>query len=501
MVNKKRSHISLALLALCIAALTTTFVRGDGLTRKLATDFAAIDAYVLAQLKAGAVPGVALAIVKGDEVVYTRGYGVADSSGRPVTPQTPFIVGSVTKSFTALAVMQLVEQGQIDLDALAQRYLPWFTLADPQAATQITVRHLLNHTSGLAQTCCFAAMLDGDTAPDAIENHVRRLTTVAPNRPVGQSFEYSNANYVVLGALIQAVAGQSYEDYIKQHIFAPLAMRNSFLSQDEALQNGMALGHRRWFGIPLAVTLPYNGGDLPAGFLFSSAEDMAHFMIAQLNEGRYRDGSVLSPAGIALMRTPPGTGDYGMGMFEKQAYGLSLIGHEGGTFNFQSAWYIAPEEQVGVFVAANVINFIEPFSSPAGQVSARIAQSVLCLMTGRPLPDQGVPLTRLYLVFNGILLLLTTWLIWALTQIPGKYRRLRQREKLSKGRLVWRIARIVLLHGIWPVAVIGMAVAVPVWQVTMAMQPDLGYWLTAVAVLVLIKGAVEVILTLKASVR
>ena len=102
------------------------------------------------QLNALNIPGASLAIVEGDQIVHTQGFGVTHSGGETPVPQTPFFIGFATKSFTALAVMQLVEAGKVELDA-PQRYLPWFTLADSQASTQITVRHLLNQTSGLSQ--------------------------------------------------------------------------------------------------------------------------------------------------------------------------------------------------------------------------------------------------------------------------------------------------------------------------------------------------------------
>ena len=109
----------------------------------------AIDAYVEEQMHRLNIPGVSLAIVEGDQIVHLRGFGQARPGGEAPTPQTPFFIGSLTKSFTALAVMQLVEAGKIELDAPVQRYLPWFRVADPQASAQMTVRHLLNQTSGL----------------------------------------------------------------------------------------------------------------------------------------------------------------------------------------------------------------------------------------------------------------------------------------------------------------------------------------------------------------
>jgi CubicO group peptidase (beta-lactamase class C family) len=112
-------------------------------------DTKAVDEYIENRMRLSRIPGLALAIIKDDKVIYLKGYGQADSSGRPVTPQTSFILGSITKSFTALAVMQLVEAGKVELDAPVQKYIPWFRVADPNASAQITIRQLLYQTSGL----------------------------------------------------------------------------------------------------------------------------------------------------------------------------------------------------------------------------------------------------------------------------------------------------------------------------------------------------------------
>ena len=247
------------------------------------------------------IPGLALAIVKGDQIVYLKGYGHADQSGRPVTPQTPFLIGSITKTFTALAVMQLVEAGKVELDAPVQRYLPWFRVADPEASAQITVRMLINQTSGLPQLPTFVTWTWPNT-PDALERHVRLMANTNLLFPPGGGFAYSNANYVTQGVIVQSVTGESYEDYIRGHIFAPLDMQHSHVSQEAAMQDGMAMGYRWWFGFPIPATLPFKRSNLPAGFIISSAEDMAHYLIAQLNGGRYQANAVLSPEGIASCR-------------------------------------------------------------------------------------------------------------------------------------------------------------------------------------------------------
>jgi CubicO group peptidase (beta-lactamase class C family) len=132
-----------------------------------------IDAYIDQQMQRLNLPGVSLAIVEGDQIVHLRGFGRARPGGEVPSPQTPFFIGSTTKSFTALAVMQLVETGKIDLDAPVQRYLPWFKLADPQAAAQVIVRHLLNQTSGLPLSPGWQSLADFDDRPDATERQAR----------------------------------------------------------------------------------------------------------------------------------------------------------------------------------------------------------------------------------------------------------------------------------------------------------------------------------------
>jgi len=261
--------------------------------------FEEIDAYVERQIDRLKIPGAALAIVEGDEIAHLRGFGQARPGGDAPTPRTPFIIGSLTKSFTALAVMQLVEDGKVELDAPVQRYLPWFRVADPRAFAQITVRHLLNQTSGLPQLSGLRPLVDFDDSPGASERQARALSTLVLSRPVGSAWEYSNMNYNLLGLIVEVASGESYEAYVQEHIFAPLQMTHSYTSQAEARENGMAVGHRYWFAIPFAEpNLLMPRGSLAGGELISSSEDMARYLIAHLNEGRYDSTQILSAAGM-----------------------------------------------------------------------------------------------------------------------------------------------------------------------------------------------------------
>jgi CubicO group peptidase (beta-lactamase class C family) len=173
-------------------------------------DYAAIDAYIQTQMKDARIPGVALAIVHGDQITHMKGFGIADPAGRQMTPQTTVMLASLAKPMTGLAIMQLVEAGKIDLDAPVQRYIPWFRVADEDASAQITVRHLLYHTSGLPEKAGTEHGLSGDDRPDALEQQVRELRTITLADPVGAAYHYSNPNYRVLGLLIQEITGQSY---------------------------------------------------------------------------------------------------------------------------------------------------------------------------------------------------------------------------------------------------------------------------------------------------
>jgi CubicO group peptidase (beta-lactamase class C family) len=453
-VNAKPSLLMVCAVYLCFLLLEVSLSPVSGHASDDEIDFKSIDEYVTSRMRAPRIPGLALAIVKDDRIVYLKGYGEADPSGRLVTPQTPFLIGSVTKSMTALAVMQLVEAGRVELDAPVRRYLPWFRMADVQASAQITVRQLLKQTSGIPSDPTIVSWTWPDDGADsgAMERHVRLLSTVELTGAPGQAFAYSNINYVILGVIVQAVSGESYEDYVRHHIFTPLDMKNSYVSQDEAMQHGMAIGHTWWFGFPVATTLPYNRSNLPAGFAISSAEDMAHYMIAQMNDGRYRDTSILSPDGIALIQAEPAPKTYGLGWETVHLDGHTLINHDGATGNFQASVFFDPESRVGVFVAANVMNALDAFSSSPGSsavdgVSTRaMAESILNLAMKRPLPDQGPGIRLLTIAFDAILLVLTAVLLTMLARMPKRYRRLTQRGIPTWAAFLRHAASIVLLH-------------------------------------------------------
>jgi CubicO group peptidase (beta-lactamase class C family) len=324
--------------------------------------FEEIDAHIERQMERLNIPGAALAIVEGDEIAHLRGFGRARPGGEEPTPQTPFVIGSLTKSFTALAVMQLVEAGKVQLDAPVRRYLPWFRVADPLASPRITVRHLLNQTSGLPQLSGLRPMTDFDDSPGATERQARALSTLKLARPVGSAWEYCNMNYNLQGLIIEAASGESYEAYVQNRIFSTLQMTHTYTSQAEAKRNGVAVGHRYWFSIPFAVPkMPIPHGSLAGGELISSSEDMARYLIAHLNEGRYDDARILSAAGIDELHRPAVEatimgipfGHYAMGWFIARTDHTKIVWHSGTCPDFFAYMAILPEQKKGAVLLVN----------------------------------------------------------------------------------------------------------------------------------------------------
>lgn len=353
----KIKKIILPALAICTGIALFRRLFASRTAKKMASNsmpYDIIDDYIQQQMHRLKIPGASVAIVDGDTIVHYRGFGRARPGGERPAPQTPFFIGSLTKSITALAVMQLVEAGKVELDAPVQRYLPWFRVADPQASAQMTVRHLLNQTSGLPMMLGMADLANRDSRPDATERQMRALSTFKLTRPVGSRFEYTNTNYNILGLIIETASGESYSDYVQRHIFDPLDMSHSYTSQADAKQNGLAMGHRYWFGHPFPATnLSIPPASLPSGQLISSTEDMAHYLIAHLNGGRYGDAQILSPAGIDEMHSPAAEinemgmsfGSYGMGWISQGTGERRIVWHSGIVPDFGAFMALLPGQK------------------------------------------------------------------------------------------------------------------------------------------------------------
>ena len=354
------------------------------------TSFDDIDAFVKGQMQRLHIPGGSMAIVEDDRLVHYRGFGQARPRGEPPTPKTPFFIGSLTKSITALAVMQLVEAGKVELDTPVQRYLPWFRVADPDISAQMTVRHLLNQTSGFSSTAGSIVLADMDGDEGASERQVRALSTFKITRPVGTKFEYSNINFNILGLIVEVVSGEKYAGYIQRHVFDPLGMKHSYASKEDAKRNGLAMGYRHWFSLPFpSPDLPIPAGSLASGRLISCAEDMAHYLVAHLNGGRYAGEQILSKAGIDELHRGVAdeiswginAGKYGMGWFEIDFGKVKTYSHSGNVPDFSAFMVILPAEKKGLILLMNA----DPYGLPL--VTKEIGDGVTALLCGEQPPQ------------------------------------------------------------------------------------------------------------------
>lgn len=381
------------------AGLIFCLVMVTGPSRVLAQsellDTAKIDAHVEAVMASARIPGVAVGIVREDRIVFLKGYGSAGNGG-PVTSQTLFALASVSKPFTALAVVQLVEAGKIDLDQPVQKYLSEFQLADEDAAARITVRHLLSHVSGLSTSAGLQHFLSEDNSPDALAGYVRGMKDVRPSAPVGSKYQYSNANYTILARLVEVVSGEPFEQYLRNHVLIPLGMSQTCFTSDEA--SGRAIGHRYWFGVPVRFSgVPSSRHHLGACGLYSSAEDLSRFLIAHLNGGRIGGQSALSPAGIAALHKPaveirPKL-HYALGWFHHDDPNGRSISHDGDWPEFNAELIIGPDDRWGVVVLMNANG-----PSGVGKKWRSLAKDVFDLSRGQPtLPPKEVNFVELHL--------------------------------------------------------------------------------------------------------
>ena len=459
------------------------------------TDFAEIESFVQGEMAAQRVPGLALGIVEDNRVEYVRGFGKADDSGRAVTPQTPFIIGSVAKSFTALAIMQLVEANKINLDASAQHYLPWFRVADERASAEITVRHLLNHTSGISTKTGRSYQGNGDTSDTALEQAVRKLKSAELSAPVGSKHQYSTINYSVLGLIVQTVAGQSYESYVQAKILDPLQMRNSFTSETAAQPAGLATGYIYWFGRSRASNQAYNRGLVPAGYLIASAEDMTHYVVAQLDGGRYEGMSVLSADGISDLHrpavpTPKEDTSYGMGWFVGPLNDIPVVQHQGETFNFHSNVVLIPQSRKGVVVLMNAENSLDLFT--AGRMGT-IAAGVASLVEGQepPSPPSNIAIFIVYAALFALLVLQGCGIAKSVSSL--------RRRHVRRGRVGpwWRIGMSLVLSLVWALFVFVLVpkqLGLPL-SITANGFPDVVYLLIASALVALVWAVVKAVWT------
>ena len=368
------------------------FLAAAGALALSASPVDGIDTYLSSEMQRHVIPGAALVVVEQGEIAHHIARGVA-ARGRSMTIDTPLVIGSLSKAFTATALLQLVEQGRVDLDAPVRQYLPWFRVRDETASAQITVRQLLNQTSGIPT---MAPRAKGSNP--TLEDHVRALADSELAAKPGERHIYASPNYQVAGLIVETVSGERFGRYLERHIFTPLGMTRTFADLASARSAGLATGHNLFFGLTIPSTYSWEPDRLPTASIITTARDLARFASSHLGHGP----QLLGPETLALAHrgAAPSNGfSYAMGWREGDTASIPSLWHGGALPSYRGAMVLLPTEDRAVIVLTNS-------SSMFADQTREIASGVVSLLHGKPPVEMFRPLRRTYLVIAIIAVLL-----------------------------------------------------------------------------------------------
>lgn len=335
-----------------------------------------LEAAVKHEVEQKQLPAFSISLVDGDRMVWAKGFGFQDQANKvPATSETVYRVGSVSKLFTDIAVMQLVEQGKLDLDAPVEQYLPAFKPQNP-FGTKITMRQMMSHRSGLVRESPVGNYFD-PTQPSLAET-VASLNTTRLVYPPESKTKYSNAAIAVVGAVLESQLGVTHPEHVRREILDPLEMLSSGFEVTPDLRPKLATGWMRAYDGRRPFEAPaFLLGTGPAGNLYASVEDLAKFLVCLFQNGETSQGKIVQPATLHQMTTPVKDAEgrdqgFGIGFHIQTLDGYEKIGHGGAVYGFSTQLEAIPQRQVGVAAVASL--------DGANGVVGRLADYALRLM-------------------------------------------------------------------------------------------------------------------------
>lgn len=316
-------------------------------------DFSELEKAVLSELKATRTPGVAVAVVSGDRVVFARGFGIANTeTNAEMTADMLFRLGSTTKMFTAAALVSLAEAGKLDLNQPIGKYTKGL---HPKLAS-VTAHQLLSHTAGIIDDAPMYGLHDDS----ALANEVRSWKEDRFFTEPGSVISYSNPGYWLAGYVIEEASGKSYADQLNESIFKPLGMSRTTLRPTMAMTYPLAQGHNASRDGKFEVIRPMadNSASWPAGSIFSSVMDLSRFVIAFLNGGKIDGKQSINPMIIEKLSSPqariPGSeNQYAYGLMITNYRGVKILEHGGSRSGYGSVIKMSPDHRFGVIILAN----------------------------------------------------------------------------------------------------------------------------------------------------
>lgn len=313
-----------------------------------------IDADVTAILHRTQAPSAVVAIVRDDRVVFRKAYGFREGERRLAADVgTLYEIGSITKQFTAAAILQLRDGGKLALDDKLSKYLP-----DAPHADEVTLRQLLSHTSGLPEYLDGPGVEQEATRPATFAQLMARIAGKPLVFAPGSRMTYNNSGYILLGRVIEVVSHQSYRDYVRRHLLDRAGMKRTFTVADESRLADMAVGYRIEHGAVQRAPTIHDSFGWSAGNLVSTVDDLVSWSNALAH------GKIVSGASYKDMTTPTpvseGTSDYGLGLFADSVRDQPRIGHTGGSFGFTTANEFFPKQNVRIIAFTNLSTDPEP---------------------------------------------------------------------------------------------------------------------------------------------
>ncbi len=338
-----------------------------GATQAQSLNTLEIDRLVSDAMKRHGVPGVGLAIVMDGKVVYTKGYGVRNTkTNAAVNADTLFSIGSVSKSFTSLGAMQLVDAGKLSLSTKVNAVLPNLKFSDPGKGANVTLQNLLSHTSGLPRA---DDLWYFDKTIKTREDMLGTVAKIGFNEPIGTTWQYCNQNFVIAGAMLEKTTGGTWEDYTRKNIFAPLGMKRSVFENQDAVKDG---NYASGFQVGLSGAEPMPAFDRmviagPAGSIISSASDMAQYAAFQLSNGTWNNQKIVSQTALETMHSrqveisgfpssTPGLAfpSYGLAWLNEEYRGVSIVEHGGNIDGFSAEVQLVPSRGLGIVILTNL---------------------------------------------------------------------------------------------------------------------------------------------------
>ena len=354
--NKKKA---MELLFIFIIVLTTTIVSANGGNQ--------IDSLIEKSMRDSNLPGMAVGIIKNGESIYSDAKGI-DGYEEDLTETTPMFIGSISKSFTALAVMQLVEKDLINLDAPIREYIPYFKVANPKLSESITVRQVLIQQTGLSRK----KQLPSSNYNITLKERVQSLSNMEEIVENGKEFHYLNDHYAILGLLIEEVTGNSYASYMEKNVFSPMKLINTTADQS-AIEEKNIYGYTNIFGFTKRLNEKVPHYEIPSGYILSNLQDMNKYISFLIEP----DEAILSKESIDEMRTIGANSDYAMGWHINEVNELKIIAHSGLVNTFSAHIAFIPEIKSGYFYIINKGHIIHQFDKTYVTLNNNLLQVIL----------------------------------------------------------------------------------------------------------------------------